>query len=77
MSNPYMLRLELLKMAQDALNTEYHTKCDMIRTDWSNQVAVQMSHGGSFPVTPELPPIYTMEQIVEKAKILNDFVSQG
>ena len=49
----------------------------MIRTDWSNQVAVQMSQGGSVPVTPELPPIYTMEQIVEKAKILNDFVSQG
>jgi len=77
MSNAYMIRLEMLKMAQDALNTEYHTKCDMIRTDWSNQVAVQMSQGGSVPVTPELPPIYTMEQIVEKAKILNDFVSQG
>jgi hypothetical protein len=26
---------------------------------------------------PELPPIYTMEQIVEKARVLNDFVSQG
>jgi len=72
-----MLRLELLKMAQDALNTEYHAKCDIIRTDWNNQV--QLAHGGHSPVptTPDLPPIYTMEQIVEKAQILNNFVSQG
>jgi len=71
-----MIRLEMLKMAQDALNTEYHTKCDLIRTDWNNQVVAQMSQG-SVPTVPELPPIYTMEQIVEKAKVLNDFVSQG
>jgi len=76
MSNPYMLRLELLKMAQDALNTEYHTKCDMIRTDWNNKVTMGMESNKIIP-QPELPPIYTMEQIVEKAKILNDFVSQG
>ena len=77
MSNPYMLRLELLKMAQDALNTEYHTKCDMIRTDWSNQVSLAHEGHKPVPTTPDLPPIYTMEQIVEKAKVLNDFVSQG
>jgi len=76
MSNPYMLRLELLKMAQDALNTEYHTKCDMIRTDWNNKVTLGMESNKIIP-QPDLPPIYTMEQIVEKAKVLNDFVSQG
>ena len=77
MSNPYMLRLELLKMAQQALDNEYFQKVDMIRTDWNNQV--QLAHEGHKPVpnTPDLPPIYTMEQIVEKAKVLNDFVSQG
>ena len=77
MSNPYMLRLELLKMAQDALNTEYHSKLDLIRTDWSNQVALAHEGRSSVPTTPELPPIYTMEEIVAKAKVLNDFVSQG
>ena len=76
MSNPYMLRLELLKMAQDALNTEYHAKCDIIRTDWNNKVTLGMESNKIIP-QPDLPPIYKMEQIVEKAKVLNDFVSQG
>jgi hypothetical protein len=76
MSNAYMIRLEMLKMAQDALATEYHTKCDIVRTDWNNQVTLGMESNKIIP-QPELPPIYTMEQIVEKAKILNDFVSQG
>ena len=66
----------MLKMAQDALATEYHTKCDIVRTDWNNQVTLGMESNKIIP-QPELPPIYTMEQIVEKAKILNDFVSQG
>jgi len=77
MSNPYMLRLELLKMAQQALDNEYFQKVDMIRTDWNNQVQLAHTGHGPVPTTPDLPPIYTMEQIVEKAKILNDFVSQG
>jgi hypothetical protein len=77
MSNPYMLRLEMLKMAQDALATEYHTKCDIVRTDWNNQVALAHEGHSTVPTTPELPPIYTMEEIVAKAKVLNDFVSQG
>jgi len=76
MSNAYMIRLEMLKMAQDALNTEYHTKCDIIRTDWNNKVTMGMESNKIIP-QPELPPIYTMEQIVEKARVLNDFVSQG
>ena len=77
MSNPYMLRLELLKMAQQALDNEYFQKVDMIRTDWNNQVQLAHTGHGPEPTTPDLPPIYTMEQIVEKAKVLNDFVSQG
>jgi hypothetical protein len=77
MSNPYMLRLELLKMAQQALDNEYFQKVDMIRTDWNNQVQLAHTGHGPVPTTPDLPPIYTMEQIVEKAKVLNDFVSQG
>jgi len=72
-----MLRLELLKMAQQALDNEYFQKVDMIRTDWNNQVQLAHTGHGPVPTTPDLPPIYTMEQIVEKAKILNDFVSQG
>jgi hypothetical protein len=77
MSNAYMIRLEMLKMAQDALATEYHTKCDIVRTDWNNQVTLAQEQHKSVPTTPELPPIYTMEEIVAKAKVLNDFVSQG
>ena len=76
MSNAYMIRLEMLKRAQTTLDTEYQKKCDMIRTDWNNKTVVAISSNEIIP-EPELPPIYTMEQIVEKAKVLNDFVSQG
>ena len=72
MSNAYQIRLELLKMAQEALNNEYFTKVDMVRTDWQNRVS-----DGEKPSKPELPPIYTMDEIVAKAKILNDFVSNN
>ena len=76
MSNAYNIRLELLKMAQDALATEYHTKCDLVRTNWSNTVSLALNNNSStVPVAPTLPSIYTMEDIVAKAKILNDFVS--
>ena len=77
MSNPYVLRLELLKMAQDALATEYHTKVDMVRTDWTHAVSVAMNNNMIVPTAPTLPSIYTMEDIVSKAKVLNDFVSAG
>jgi hypothetical protein len=76
MSNPYMLRLELLKMAQQALDNEYYQKVDLVRTDWNNKVTLGMESNKIIP-QPDLPPIYTMEQIVEKAQILNNFVSQG
>jgi len=49
MSNAYMIRLEMLKMAQDALNTEYHTKCDIIRTDWNNKVTMGMENNKIIP----------------------------
>ena len=78
MSNPnaYAIRLELLKMAQQSLEAEYFQKVDIIRTDWNNRV--NANAGALNPeAAPKLPEIYTMDEIVAKAKILNDFVSQG
>ena len=75
MSNAYNIRLELLKMAQDTLATEYHTKCDIVRTNWSNAESIAMNNNSTTPPAPTLPSIYTMEDIVAKAKILNDFIS--
>lgn len=75
MSNAYMIRLELLKMAQNALDMEYSQKVDFVRTDWNNKTSAAMNENANIPSAPSLPPIYTMEDIVTKAKILNDFVS--
>jgi hypothetical protein len=73
-----MIRLELLKMAQQALDNEYFQKVDLMRNDWNNRTAAAMSiEGSNPPPAPTLPSIYSMEDIVAKAKILNDFVSQG
>lgn len=76
MSNAYNIRLELLKMAQQALDNEYFQKIESIRTDWNNRTVVAMNHENpTVPSAPTLPSIYSMEDIVAKAKILNDFVS--
>ena len=72
MSNAYQIRLELLKMAQSALEQEWHSRVDLVRTDWQNQI----SNGQNIP-RPELPAMFTMDDIVAKAAILNEFVSKN
>lgn len=68
--NPYEIRLELLKLAQTALNEKAYNarQClmDEFHANRENNVSIE------FPI---LPPLPTTEDIISEAEKLNAFVS--
>ena len=78
MSNmtPFEIRLELLKMAKDMLEQEYHGKREKLANEWNVQVENARHAGSAAPVYPELPAFPSETEIIAKATSLNSFVSQ-
>lgn len=70
---PYELRLELLKMSKDMLEQKYHTSRDLAMRKWEN-AANSLSGGQEF--LSEIPEYPTEDEIVSKAKLLNEFISE-
>lgn len=79
MSNltPFEIRLELLKMAKDMLSNEYSGKRETISNDWQMKVEYAKVNGGIFPNHPGFPPFPNENDIITKAQVLNDFVSNN
>jgi len=82
-TNGYEIRLELLKMSKEMLEQDWHAHRDMIRAQWEQEVnLVQIrAHAvdqpvESVPTQPTFRPFPTEEQIIKKAKVLNEFVAQ-
>jgi len=82
-TNGYEIRLELLKMAKEMMEQDWHAHRDMIRAQWEQEVnLVQIrAHAvdqpvESVPAQPTFRPFPTEEQIIKKAKVLNEFVAQ-
>jgi len=73
---PYEIRLELLKMAKDMLTDDFHSKRDILQQEWQTQVAAAQIAGTASPKHPDLPAFPTETDIITKAEILNNFVSQ-
>ena len=78
MSNmtPFEIRLELLKVAKDMLEQEYHSKREAVHNNW--QVATENARiqGQALPNQPEYPTFPSEQDIITKAQALNGFVSQ-
>jgi hypothetical protein len=74
---PFEIRLELVKLARDMLNDEYHSKRGFVETDWNNQVQSAMHNQKALPDTPEFPQYFTEEDVIVKASRLNEFISNG
>lgn len=73
----YEIRLDLLKMAREMLEIEYHTQKDKLVDEWHIQVDVARENKFRIPVYPELPSFPNENDIIAKAKLLNSFVSNG
>ena len=81
--NGYQLRLELLKMSKEMLEQDWHANREMLTRQWEQEVnLVQIrAHAvdqpvESVPTQPTFRPFPTEEQIIKKAKTLNEFVAQ-
>ena len=82
-TNGYEIRLELLKMAKEMMEQDWHAQRDMLRAQWEQEVnLVQIrAHAidqpvESVPTQPTFRPFPTEEQIIKKAKVLNEFIAQ-
>jgi hypothetical protein len=76
-TNGYEIRLELLKMAKEMLEQDWHAHRDAAMTDYSTKVSLAQGSGSTQPPsTPTFRPFPTEEEIIKKAKVLNEFVAQ-
>ena len=81
--NGYQLRLELLKMSKEMLEQDWHANREMLTRQWEQEVnLVQIrAHNMDQPVEavpaqPAFRPFPTEEEIIKKAKVLNEFIAQ-
>lgn len=77
MSNltPFEIRLELLRMAKDLLLEDYHANKDRLQQEWHVKVESAKLNGQQIPDHPPFPTYPTENDIINKAQILNGFVS--
>ena len=78
MSNltPFEIRLELLKMAKDMLAEDHFGRREQISSDWTVKVENARHAGQTPPDHPGFPTYPTESDIINKAQVLNGFVSQ-
>lgn len=72
---PFEIRLELLKMAKEMLEQDYHSQKEMLRQVWEMEVSRANEAKQPIPKHPIIPPFPTASEVIEKAKTLNAFVS--
>jgi proteasome lid subunit RPN8/RPN11 len=73
--SPFEIRLELLKMAQTMLETDYYGKREQIANQYASDVDAAKARGENAPTHPGYPPYPSENDIITKAKTLNEFVS--
>lgn len=75
-TNPYEIRLELLKMAKDLLLDEYYSEKQKIVDPWQLETSMA-SIPSKIPKYPDLPKFPSEQDIIKKAHELNKFISNG
>jgi hypothetical protein len=82
-TNGYEIRLELLKMAKDMLEQDWHAERAMAQTKWEQEVDLAKikayakdSELDSIPAAPIFKAFPTEEEVIKKATALNQFIAQ-
>lgn len=83
MTNGYEIRLELLKMAKEMLEQNWHAKRDLTLTEFNNKVSLVHAKAenmgwdkAELPPSPSFDPFPTESEIIAKATVLNQFINQ-
>ncbi len=75
-SNGYMIRLEVLKMAQQMAEQDWHAKREIQTQAYFNQVElVKSQENAVLPPAPTFEPFPTPESIKAKASELYSFIT--
>jgi hypothetical protein len=74
---PYEIRLDLLKMAREMLEMDYQSKREQIKDVWQMNANRALEQNYPIPAHPDLPSFPSETEIINKAKLLNSFVSNG
>lgn len=74
--NPYEIRLSLLGMAKELLEQEYHQKVSIADQQFGFEMDKASRNNTDLPARDNIP-FPTEQEIIDKAKTLNDFVSNG
>jgi hypothetical protein len=77
MSNmtPFEIRLELLKMAQSMLESDYYGRREIIANQYAAECDAAKLRGEEPPKHPGYPSFPSEQEIITKAQTLNTFVS--
>ncbi len=83
MSNGFEIRLELLKMAKEMLEQDWHAQREAVMSDYNNRVGFAHAKAEAcgfqnteLPDTPTFKAFPTEAEIIAKAKTLNEFIAQ-
>jgi hypothetical protein len=83
MSNGFEIRLELLKMAKEMLEQDWHAQREAVMSDYNNRVGFAHAKAESMgfqnsdlPATPTFKSFPSEAEIIAKAKTLNEFIAQ-
>ena len=75
--SPFEIRMELLKMSLGQLTDEHYANRSVIDNNWNLKVELAKQAGTPSPEHQGYPPFPTENEIIKKAEILNNFVSQS
>ena len=75
MPTPFELRLEVLKMARDLLQDDYYQRKEQLLEQWRTECDSAVRSGENNPKMPAMPSFPTDDQILQKAEILNKFIT--
>jgi len=75
-TNGYLIRLEVLKMAKEMLEQDYHSRRETAHRLWEVQVSDAMERKVPVPTNgPVVPEFPTVDKIKSQARELYDFVT--
>lgn len=79
MKTPFEIRLELLKLATEILTTEALTRQSDAKERWFylQENARQGGTGAESLTVPDVPELPTVDQVIEQAQRMNQFVSSN
>ena len=72
-TNGYTIRLDLLKMAKEMLEQDWHAHREAVMTDYHTKASRDETF---IPTIPTFKAFPTEEEIIKKAKVLNEFINQ-